>query len=905
MSFSFGVGVLSCVLAAACVLEASGGGSGRITERLFNAPGDYILGGLFPIHTTDMDLSKRVEPGTVTCERFNSYGFARALVMKFAVEEINNSSTLLPGTALGYELYDTCMQSVVVMEPAMLFLTQQRSQEIQVLCNYSEYSTRAAAIIGPATSSMTATIGKLFSFLLIPQISYGATSDKFSDKKQFPSFLRTVPSDKDQAMGMVGLVSGFQWNWIAVVGSDDEYGKQGLRQFSQLASQASLCVAYEGLIPVYSPPSESIGEILDRLQQAQVEVVVLFSSSTQAKAFFIEVIRRRMRKVWIGSTAWVLMEDVSSLPGIETVGTVIGFNYHNPEVRGFEQYTRDLFTQLQSEQEQQRRRRRRRGGDPSPQDTPIPQTCPVCLSLTPENASMVTQPLVKHNAFSTYAAVYSVAHALHSMLGCGTEQCSRNVTSLYPWQLLEELKKVQFQLNSEDLKFDENGNPNIGQGILTWVWGAKTEYREIGTYSKGQLSIEKEQITWYTENKQVPVSQCSQECLDGQVRRVKGFHSCCFDCLDCQPGTFQNHTEDFQCTQCPAGLWSTSRSRHCSRPTFTFLDWGDYASLGLLCVACALLLCVACVALLFLRHYHTPLVRASGGPLSLLVLLGLACSSCSVVLFLGSPGDLVCLLQQPLSALSSALTISALLAVSLQVICVTDFPQLSASRLGWVRGLGSWLVVAMGISLQGGACAWFILNSRPLSQHVAQMEVSFSSTFLRCQTEPMDGFGLMLGCNGLLSLVSFMGTFMAQKPPKQYNMARDVTFSTLAHCVVWVVFIPIYTGLSEQGKSLAQMVAILLGNIGIVANYFLLKCHLLLTQPDLNTLEHFQIYIEGPAARAQPEEEGVVKEGQEGVKEGEKEGLKEGEKEGGEYNLLSKGGFHSQKNSDPSRSQGG
>ena len=38
---------------------------------------------------------------------------------------------------------------------------------------------------------------------------------------------------------------------------------------------------------------------------------------------------------------------------------------------------------------------------------------------------------------------------------------------------------------------------------------------------------------------QVPQSTCSSNCGAGQVRRVKGFHSCCFDCIDCMAGTFQ------------------------------------------------------------------------------------------------------------------------------------------------------------------------------------------------------------------------------------------------------------------------------------------------------------------------------------------------------------------------------
>lgn len=88
---------------------------------------------------------------------------------------------------------------------------------------------------------------------------------------------------------MVRLMNRFQWNWVAVVGSEDEYGRQGQRQFSTLAAESSICVAYEGLIPIYSDPQPVVREMLDRITESKVGVVVVFSLSQPARAFFTEV----------------------------------------------------------------------------------------------------------------------------------------------------------------------------------------------------------------------------------------------------------------------------------------------------------------------------------------------------------------------------------------------------------------------------------------------------------------------------------------------------------------------------------------------------------------------------------------------------------------------------------------
>lgn len=101
--------------------------------------------------------------------------------------------------------------------------------------------------------------------------------------------MRTAPTDKWLAEAMVQLLQAFGWNWVAVIGSDETYGKQGQQQVSQNAAEGGICVAYEGLIPVYDDPMPMIREILDRIVEAKVGVVVVFASASATTTFFTEV----------------------------------------------------------------------------------------------------------------------------------------------------------------------------------------------------------------------------------------------------------------------------------------------------------------------------------------------------------------------------------------------------------------------------------------------------------------------------------------------------------------------------------------------------------------------------------------------------------------------------------------
>ncbi|KAF5895962.1 extracellular calcium-sensing receptor-like, partial [Clarias magur] len=79
-------------------------------------------------------------------------------------------------------------------------------------------------------------------------------------------------------------------------------------------------------------------------------------------------------------------------------------------------------------------------------------------------------------ANNIYKAVYAVAYALHNSYGCykrDSEQAAPNVcTNLpdqqKPWQIVNELKKINFTTTDEDVFFDENGDPPARYDVLNW-----------------------------------------------------------------------------------------------------------------------------------------------------------------------------------------------------------------------------------------------------------------------------------------------------------------------------------------------------------------------------------------------------------------------------------------------------
>ncbi|XP_077168242.1 taste receptor type 1 member 3 [Paroedura picta] len=801
----------------------------------FRKPGDYLLGGLFPLQVLTTNTMERMLPDVYTCERMYAAGLVWALGMRFAVEEINNSTTLLPGIKLGFDIYDDCVEPIVALQPSLLFLAETGSNSVGILCNYTNYRPRVLAVIGPHSSEIGAVTAKLLSFFLIPQISYGATAEKLNSEEMYPSFFRTVPSDRIQLDAMVELLLSFKWNWIAAVGSDNEYGREGLGLLSSVVVRKGICIAYEGLIPADAARFEQEKALVPTIQsinKTNVNVVVLFSSDRPVRALFKECLRLGLgQKVWLATEAWVMSEVVTTIKHVESIGTVIGFIVKGGNVSRFGEYVGRL---LEMTQQRPFCEASRKEASEVGSDVLGPQ-CPQCDRISLENISSV---LEHRQTFAVYTAVYGVAHALHNALGCGSRRCAKS--GVKPWQLLEEIKTLNFSIGNESFHFDRDRSINKGYEVIGWRWlDGQIRYASLGVFN-GTLSINKSELQFHTENQKEPTSQCLTTCQPGQIRRMKGFHLCCYDCIDCEEGTFCSKTDASACTPCPEHQWSPQRSTQCYDRSEKYLFWSEPVSLVLLGLLLFALALTCLVGALFLKHLRTPVVQAAGGAMSLLALCSLAVMCASTCLYLGKPSSAACKLAQPLFALSLNVCFSTVLAKALQIVLAHDFPS---SRRTFVHTLireQPWSIVASCVLVESLFCFWFVYAVPSIVAH--NYALLPAQVLIQCRIQSWPAFALIHGYNVALAFTSFLCTFMVQMPAKKYNVARGITFSMIAYFATVVFFIPTYASTRQEHQPTVQMGATLLSALGLLACLYLPKCYIIWFKPDWNTRGYFQDY---------------------------------------------------------------
>ncbi|KAM8927129.1 taste receptor type 1 member 1-like [Pelodytes ibericus] len=746
--------------------------------------------------------------------------------MRYAISEINNSSRLLPNVTLGYEMFDICSDSANIYGSLKL-LSQHTQPYIRMMSNFTQYNPKVLALIGPFSSSFAFVNANILSAFLVPQVSYAASNEQLSFKQKYPSFLRTIPSDKLQVEVMLHLLQRFNWTWIAIVGSDEAYGRGGVQNLNSLVSSHGICVAYQALIP-YSMDRKEIRTMLDNVMRTRVNVIVVFAAYFYARIFFEEVVLANVtERVWIGSEDWIIDSQIAAIPNIKQIGTIFGVSVVQNSLPGLQEFYVDYIRSLSGE---------------CAGEYGCNQGCTECQGFT-----LLDMPILSEfempASFNVYSAVYAISQGLHRLLHCESGQCSTD--TVYPWQLLEQIKKVNFSLYNQSIYFDENGDPASGYDIVMYNWIMDTaSFTVIGSFSKNPRQLDlRTTLTWFTKDNSVPESICSRECGMGERRVQAGTHTCCFQCLPCPSMTFLNKSDLYTCQQCHPHQWSPAKSGICYNRTSEYLAWSDPISIVLLITITLLIVFISAIALIFTQNLHTPVVKSAGGKMCLVMLASLALSCLTLYCYFGKPSRVACMIRQPVFAVSFTVCFSCLVVHAFQIVCIFKMAaHLPKVYEIWVKKNGSDIfIVVSSVGQVLISLIWILLKPpQPIEDYTTfQDQIIF-----KCSETDSVGSFIEIVYIGILSVFCFIFCYMGKDLPENYNEAKCISFSLLVYFFSWIGFFTTY--IVYQGKYIAavNVITILASVSGILAGYFSPKCYVILFRKELNTTEHFQTAIQ-------------------------------------------------------------
>ncbi|XP_054598203.2 extracellular calcium-sensing receptor [Nothobranchius furzeri] len=801
--------------------------------------GDFVIGGVFLLHfkmQTDI-YNYTIKPDAPRCTGSldaRNLQYSRAMI--FAIEELNNSTELLPGIKLGYEIHDTCASVLVAVHAAFKLLNGQGSQ----FYNHDNCSTSGMvmAVVGDAMSTTSISLSRVIGSFNVPLVSYYATCACLSDKQQFPTFFRTIPSDQFQADALAKLVKHFGWTWIGAVRSDSDYGNYGMASFLAAVQREGICVEYSVSLLRTDPPSK-IQRVADVIRRSTAMVVLAFTTSGDLRVLLEELTREPSPpRQWIGSEGWITdpyLMTYSFFAG------AIGVAFQNSVIPGLRELLLDL----------------------SPADVAASSVltefwenafnCTLTKNDNPQKRNCDGTEDIKNlknpytdtsqlrNTNMVYKAVYAIAHAIHNAVCQETNvstQCEKD-KKVESKQILNELKKVKFSRNGYPVSFDANGDSVAFYELVNWQ-KSESGVIELVTVGYYDASLPKEQelqfnkkITWMHGGTQVPVSVCSESCPPGSRKVLqKGKPICCYDCITCPEGEISNTTDSPDCSPCPSELWPNAQRDACFPKPVEFLSYDEVLAI----ILAAFSVSGACLAIItaaiFFHHRTTPIVRANNSELSFLLLFSLTlCFLCSLT-FIGAPSDWSCMLRHTAFGVIFVLCISCVLGKTVVVLMAFKATLPGSNVMKWFGPPQQRMTVVCFTFVQVLICTVWLLLSPPYP--MKNLSTYKEKIILECALGSAVGFWAVLGYIGLLAVFCFVLAVLARKLPDNFNEAKLITFSMLIFCAVWLTFIPAYVSSPGKFTVAVEIFAILASSFGLILCIFAPKCLIILFQPEKN-----------------------------------------------------------------------
>ncbi|XP_030259692.1 extracellular calcium-sensing receptor-like [Sparus aurata] len=805
--------------------------------------GDYAIGGVFSIHTYMHPVKNNytTEPEPLKCTgRIESRELRFSRAMVFAIEEINNSTELLPGIKLGYQIHDSCASVPLTMHVA--FQLSNGLEPVFYTGNNCSQSGVVMAIVGESGSTPSISMARIIGSFNIPQVSHFATCACLSDKQQYPSFFRTIPSDQFQADALAKLVKHFGWTWIGAVCSDSDYGNNGMASFLDAAQKEGICVEYSESF-YRTHPLSRIQRVADIIRRSTAMVVVAFAASGDMRILLKELSRKRSPpRQWIGSEAWVTNPDMLSF---RICAGAIGFGIQQSVIPGLREFLLDLSpTKVAA----------------SPVLTEFWEDAFNCrLGKGPtmnksvcdgtEDIQTLQDPYTDISQLRitnmVYKAVYAIAHAIHNAV-CqdtnSTTHCDK-YAKIESKQVLTQLKKLNFSKNGYDVTFDANGDPVATYELVNWQKSesGSNELVTVGRYDAsllvGQEFLINRNLTLVEGSTQVPVSVCSDSCPPG-TRKVlqKGKPICCYDCLTCPEGEISNATDTTDCFPCPKEFWPNAERDTCFPKPVEFLSFDEV--LGIILAAFSVGgACLAIItAAVFFHHRTSPIVRANNSELSFLLLFSLTlCFLCSLT-FIGAPSDWSCMLRHTAFGITFVLCISCVLGKTIVVLMAFKATLPGSNVMKWFGPLQQKMTVVSFTFIQVLICTIWLGLSPPFP--IKNLTLYKERIILECALGSAIGFWVVLGYIGLLAVFCFALAVLARKLPDNFNEAKLITFSMLIFCAVWITFIPAYVSSPGKFTVAVEIFAILASSFGLILCIFAPKCYIILFKPEKNTKKH-------------------------------------------------------------------
>ena len=790
--------------------------------------GDIMLGGLFSVHRP------ADQPGS-QCGELHLRELGRMQAMIFAIERINNDTSLLSNISLGYDIRDYCGNLSKAARLVYKLLT------VDTCVNVCQNATRKKAIIsliGPYESSTALFIGGILRMLNFSSISGSATSAELSSLA-YDHIFRTAPSDQFLAKAMVDLVTHFNWSYVAVVGLDNSYGRNGAWAVASESTsrKSSFCIALTRFVR-HESLNRSISNIVRQLKQMDnVKVVILWLYGNYQSKFLAEVKRQNLTgRVWIFSEA--PLTSTLTVEGI--LESSLGFALHEFSDSGFKEYLKDRLVKEKDN------RSFPEWNDSTSEIWKLLRSKKCVHRQIKQCSNDLIKKIYNANVPCIIDAVYAVAHALDIFYRNSSHNETKDRRKLqiaYSSDVQKLLGRVSFHGLTGKIKFDRFGDrASAYYDIFSFEKVSDGDVESIKMVRKGEWNNSKrnetslifhEALNWTTTSGRPPKSECSERCPPGTR---KSFTSpCCWQCLPCLGGTISPSAGSESCSECPSGTMSNQAKTECVALPSANISYSSASGIVILTFATlGVVVTLLCLAALH-KFWNSPIVKASNRELSLVLLLAILSLLSLAFIDVSVSTNTICMIIYPLRYLTYNFCLSILLVKALLISSAFRVPILTSLEFTSLPNKAQvGIVIASLTPLLSVLLPWMLLDPPSKKEHIHPKRYTFNEC--KAYSSSVGKSLFLVTCFYIFfqMLLSSFCAFKIRNIPENFSEAKRIAFSTYIFLFSLLCYHPVELCLDGWYVTVVDCVATLLSAYGFLCCLFLPKMYILFFRQEMN-----------------------------------------------------------------------
>ncbi|XP_075688648.1 LOW QUALITY PROTEIN: metabotropic glutamate receptor 2-like [Rhinoderma darwinii] len=749
---------------------------------------ELVIGGLFPVDRCYMSS------GDFT-DFYTSVQVMEA--MRFAIEEINRNSTLLPGIKLVPYIRFFCDDEFI------------RKQMSEILI-----PTSVAAFIETTESFTSFEVLEYFQNSDKPVISCTTTHPKLP---KGPLFLRMAPPAQYQYKAIVDILTHFSWTYVSVLSSFKRSLMSAMEEFKTEAQRHGICFAAS----INMCLGDKSKVISDLRRHPKANVVVLFVDLYELSGLLLDV--RTVSFTWVVGITWGAAKNI--LETYDVPGRIITVNIQSYPLQRFNEH-------FQAEMEA----------------NAYNVTDPQFRSMFPDSINFPSFPKERNFKKSTLKtefqpspkvmfvvnAVYAIASALQGMYRgtcpnmsseCLVENKSAFITSLRNTSFTAPFTPPDVQYT---VGFDHNGvGPARYNIFIIQKINGSLQYQQIGSWAD-ELTLNTTQIMW--ESNKVPESNCGKPCGEHEMKSIDQANHCCWNCIKCPENEFLEN--EFTCKECDPGHRPNTNHSGCFKLPVDCIQWGDGLAIGSVSFSCLGILSTIFVVGVLVRNNNTPIVKASGREFCYILLGGVLLLYTMTFIFIARPSHATCSLRRLGLATFFAICYSALLTKTNRITRIFNSAKKGIVEPRYTSLASQVSICLVLISCQVlGLLIWLIIDPAEVIEPISRD----THIVLSCKSGD-HRILISLVYNVLLILLCTVYAFKTRKYPENFNEAKCIGFTMYTTCIIWLAFLPTFYVTSDHPKVqiTSLCVSVSLCATVILGGLFVPKLYIIFFHPEKN-----------------------------------------------------------------------